>query len=139
MISFTEVETKYTLKSKLKVRNWVKSIIAAEGKTAGDVTYIFCTDQYLGSMNEKYLKHDTLTDIITFDYSEKEILSGDIFISVERVQENAVQYNVTLDAELGRVMAHGVLHLAGYKDKSAADKKTMRAREDLYLASFPNL
>jgi rRNA maturation RNase YbeY len=90
-------------------------------------------------MNAKYLNHHTLTDIITFDYSEKGKLSGDIFISVERVKENAANYNTTFNQEIGRVMAHGVLHLSGYKDKTAEDKKMMRSKEDHYLSAFPNL
>ena len=139
MISFSTVETNYNLKNKLKVKNWVKSILETEGKSAGDITYVFCNDEYLLGINEKYLKHDTLTDIITFDYSEKGKLSGDIFISIERVKENSVSFNTTLNQELGRVMAHGVLHLSGYKDKNHEDKKMMRSKEDLYLASFPNL
>jgi probable rRNA maturation factor len=139
MISFSVVETTYNLKNKLKVRNWVKSILETEGKQPGDITYVFCNDEYLGSMNEKYLKHITLTDIITFDYSEKGKLSGDIFISIDRVTENAGTFNTTLNQELGRVMAHGVLHLSGYKDKTPEDKKMMRGKEDFYLATFPNL
>jgi len=139
MISFSTVETDYNLKNKLKVKNWVKTILEAEGKVAGDITYVFCNDEYLGSMNEKYLKHNTLTDIITFDYSEKGILSGDIFISIERVRENAGSFNTTFNAELGRVIAHGVLHLSGYKDKTAEDKKIMTGREDYYPVSYPNL
>ncbi len=138
MISFLTVEIKYHLKNKLKVKNWVKTILDTEGKNAGDITYVFCSDEYLLSMNEKYLKHDTLTDIITFDYSETDFLSGDIFISVERVKENAVSFNTTFNQELGRVMAHGVLHLSGYKDKNSEDKKVMRSKEDFYLTSFPN-
>ena len=139
MISFSTVDIAYNLKNKFKVKNWVKSILETEGKSAGDITYVFCTDEYLLGMNEKYLKHDTLTDIITFDYSEKGKLSGDIFISIERVKENSVSFNTTLNQELGRVMAHGVLHLSGYKDKNHEDKKMMRSKEDFYLASFPNL
>ncbi len=138
MISFSSVEITYNLKNKLKVKNWVKYILETEGKSAGDITYVFCNDEYLLGMNEKYLKHDTLTDIITFDYSEKGKLSGDIFISIERVKENAGSFNTTLNQELGRVMAHGVLHLSGYKDKSPEDKKMMRSKEDFYLTSFPN-
>jgi len=139
MISFTSVEINYILKNRLKVRRWVKSIFDTEGKLAGDIAYIFCNDEYLGGMNEKYLKHDTLTDIITFDYSEKGIYSGDIFISIERVTENAANYSTTLNQELGRVMAHGILHLCGYKDKTVAEKEEMRSKEELYLTSFPNL
>lgn len=139
MISFTSIEINYILKSKLKVRKWVKAILESEGKKPGDITYVFCNDKYLSEMNEKYLKHNTLTDIITFDYSEGGVLSGDIFISVERVKENALIFNTTLNQELGRVMAHGVLHLSGYKDKTKEDKGVMRSKEDFYLSSFPNL
>ena len=138
MISFSSVDIAYNLKNKFKVKNWVKSILETEGKSAGDITYVFCNDEYLLGINEKYLKHDTLTDIITFDYSEKGNLSGDIFVSIERVKENAGSFNTTLNQELGRVMAHGVLHLSGYKDKSPEDKKMMRSKEDFYLTSFPN-
>jgi len=138
MINFTTVETNFLLRNKLKVRNWIKLIVESEGKKAGDITYIFCNDAYLGSMNEKYLKHTSLTDIITFDYSEKDKLSGDVFISIERVSENSASYNTSLNQELGRVMAHGVLHLAGYKDKEVEDIRVMRSKEELYLATFPN-
>jgi rRNA maturation RNase YbeY len=139
MISFTTIEQKFSLKNKLTVRNWVKSILAAEGKKLGDVVFVFCNDEYLAGLNEKFLNHNTLTDIITFDYTEKDKLSGDICISIERVKENSVNFSTTFDEELGRVMAHGVLHLAGYKDKSAKDKILMRQKEDLYLSSYPNL
>jgi len=139
MISFTSIEINYILKSKLKVRKWVKAILESEGKKPGDITYVFCNDKYLSEMNEKYLKHNTLTDIITFDYSEGGVISGDIFISVERVNENALIFNTTLNQELGRVMAHGILHLSGYKDKVKEDKGVMRSKEDFYLSSYPNL
>jgi len=139
MISFSTTEITYNLKNKLKVKNWIKSILETERKSAGDITYIFCNDEYLLGMNEKYLKHDTLTDIITFDYSENGKLSGDIFVSVERVKENSGSFKTTMDQELGRVMAHGVLHLSGYKDKTSDDKKIMRSKEDFYLTSYPNL
>ena len=139
MISFTTIEFKFSLKEKLKVRNWVKSILQREGKKLGDIVFVFCNDEYLAGLNEKFLNHDTLTDIITFDYSEKDKLSGDICISIERVRENSINFSTTFDEELGRVMAHGVLHLAGYKDKSANDKIVMRQKEDLYLSSYPNL
>ena len=139
MINFATANISYNIKNKLKVKSWVKSIVEAERKVTGEITYVFCNDEYLGSMNEKYLKHNTLTDIITFDYSEKGILSGDIFISIERVKENSESFGTTFSAELGRVMAHGVLHLLGYKDKTPNEKKVMRGKEDYYLSSFPNL
>lgn len=139
MIRFTTIEQKFAIRNKLMVRNWVKSILASEQKKPGDIVFVYCNDEYLAGLNEKFLNHDTLTDIITFDYSEKEKLSGDICISIERVMENSVNFRTTFDEELGRVMAHGVLHLAGYKDKSANDKIQMRQKEDLYLAAYPNL
>jgi rRNA maturation RNase YbeY len=139
MISFSTVEINFDLSNKLKVKSWVKSIITSEGKSAGDISYIFCTDSYLGSMNEKYLNHLTLTDIITFDYSEKGKISGDIFISIDRIKENSGNFNTTFNEELGRVMAHGILHLVGYKDKTPGDKSIMRGKENYYLSSCPNL
>ena len=138
MINFSTVEIKFDLKKKLKLRSWIKSIATAEGKSVGDITYVFCSDEYLGNMNEKYLKHHTLTDIITFDSSEKNSLAGDICISIERVKENAQSYGASFNEELGRVMAHGILHLAGYKDKSAMEKQLMREKENFYLSSYPN-
>jgi probable rRNA maturation factor len=139
MISFSTVEVTFRLSNKRKIRSWVKTLIETEGKSPGDITYVFCNDNYLSEMNIKYLKHKTLTDIITFDYSNKVKLSGDIFISIERVKENAVLYKATFNSELGRVMAHGVLHLVGYGDHTSEEKATMRRKEDSYLSSFPNL
>jgi rRNA maturation RNase YbeY len=139
MINFTSVEVKYNLRNKLSLKKWIKLVLVQEGKKCGDITYVFCDDKYLGNMNEQYLKHDTLTDIITFDYSESGVVSGDIFISIERVKENAVSFNTGFNAELGRVMVHGILHLSGYKDKLASDNIIMRGKEDYYLAAFPNL
>lgn len=139
MISFSTVEIKFKLSNKLRVKSWVKSIITSEGKSAGDITYIFCTDSYLGSMNEKYLNHHTLTDIITFDYSEEGKISGDIFISIDRIKENSGNFKTTFNEELGRVMAHGILHLVGYKDKTPDDRSIMRSKEDYYLSTCPNL
>ena len=139
MINFTNVDVKFVLKNKLQIRQWIKAIISAEQKQSGNITYVFCNDTYLGDMNEKYLHHHTLTDIITFDYSEKGKLSGDIFISIDRIVENAALYKTHLNSELGRVMAHGVLHLLGYKDKLKEEKDAMRMKEDFYLGSFPNL
>jgi len=97
------------------------------------LNYIFCSDTYLHKINLEYLKHDTLTDIITFDYSEKKQISGDIFISIDRIKENAPKFNQSTDIELNRVLIHGVLHLLGYKDKTPKEKETMRAKEDFYL------
>lgn len=105
-----------------------------ESKELGEVCYIFCDDAYLLEKNLKYLKHNTLTDIISFDYTLDDYISGDIFISVERVHENASDLAISFKDELHRVMIHGILHYCGYKDKTEDDKKVMRAKEDYYLS-----
>lgn len=134
-ISFFEEGLSYTLKNKTLVRKWITNTIAAEGFKLSELNYIFCTDEYLLQINQQYLDHDTYTDIITFDNSEEEgVIVGDIFISIERIKENATKFSVTDAQELHRVMVHGALHLLGYKDKSAADKKKMTLKEDFYLA-----
>jgi len=115
---------------KSKVKQWVKQIALSEGKKIGDINYIFCDDVYLHKINVQYLQHDTLTDIITFDYTEGITLNSDIYISIERVRENADIFGVTFEQELLRVLAHGILHLCGYKDKTPADSELMRAKED---------
>lgn len=107
-----------------------------EGFTIGDINYIFCDDEYLLKINLEYLNHDTLTDIITFDYVENGVLSGDIYISIERVRENAVIFSVPFEQELLRVLAHGVLHLCGYKDKTNKDSVLMRQKEDTAIQLF---
>jgi probable rRNA maturation factor len=137
MISFSTQDVSFDLKKKREIKAWAKDLITGEGKKAGEICYIFCSDAYLGEMNRKYLKHDTLTDIITFDYSEEGLLSGDIFISTERVAENAGKFHTGFEKELGRVMAHGLLHLSGLGDKSPEQKEQMRVAEDKYLAHFP--
>lgn len=131
---FTE-DTNFILKGKQKVREWIVSTIKAEGfQRIGELNFIFCSDEYLLEMNQQYLQHDTLTDIITFDNSEREdTITGDIFISVDRVWENATKFNVTHEYELHRVMIHGVLHLCGYPDKKPKEKALMTQKEDYYL------
>ncbi|MEE4177218.1 MAG: rRNA maturation RNase YbeY [Bacteroides sp.] len=120
--------------SKKKVREWIIKTIAEEGGTPGAITYVFCKDDYLLKLNLEFLDHDTLTDIITFDYGEDTgNISGDIFISVERVRENAAGLNLSFSEELNRVIIHGVLHLLGYKDKSPDDEMLMRQKENYYL------
>lgn len=112
---------------------WIKTVITKENKTLGEINYIFCTDEYLLEKNQTFLNHNTYTDIITFDYSEENQISGDIFISIERVKENARKFAVEFETELKRVMIHGVLHLIGYKDKSEDEQKLMREKENYYL------
>ena len=131
MISYKNIETKQSINKKVKL--WIKDIIANENKTCGDILIIFCSDEYLLKKNIKYLKHNNYTDVITFDYCIDNILSGDIFISTERVAENAIQYSVSYEHELYRVIAHAILHLAGYNDKSLNEKKIIKERENHYL------
>lgn len=119
---------------KRKIVNSVKFLINNEIKQLGDLSIILCSDNYLLKINKQYLKHDYYTDIITFDYVEDNRISGDLFISIERIKENSVEYNTTLIKELYRVMFHGVLHLIGYNDKNAEEKKVMREKEDFYLS-----
>lgn len=134
-INFFEEDIAYKLKNKTAVRKWIKDTIKEEGYQLSELNYIFCSDEYLLQINRQYLDHDTYTDIVTFDNSEKPgFIVSDIFISIERIRENAEKFNVTETQELHRVLIHGALHLLGYKDKSAADKRKMTAKEDFYLA-----
>ena len=135
MIDF-HFETNFSLKGLTKYSDWITRIIESEGRETGKVDYIFCSDDYLLEMNQRYLNHDTFTDIITFDYSEEKLISGDIFISIDRVKENAVSFNVNYQEELLRVMSHGVLHLIGYKDKGEDEVKLMREKEDEKIKLF---
>ena len=133
-ITFHEEDISYKLKHKTAVRKWITDTIVAEGYKLSELSYIFCTDEYLLQINRQYLDHDTYTDIITFDNSEDEgVIVGDIFISIERIRENAGKFNVTEAQELHRVLIHGALHLLGYTDKSPTDKKKMTSKEDFYL------
>jgi probable rRNA maturation factor len=134
-IQFFEEDISYKLKDKAKVRQWIKDTITAEGFKLKELTYVFCSDAYLLPLNQQYLDHDTYTDIITFDNSEVEgDIVGDIFISVERIRENAAKFGITETEELHRVIIHGALHLLGYTDKSVVTKKKMTQKEDEYLA-----
>jgi len=135
-ISFFEEDINFKLKSKKQVRQWITDTISAEDFNLKELTYIFCSDKYLLQINRQYLNHDTYTDIITFDNSEDnaDIVVGDIFISIERIHENAANFNVPEVSELHRVIIHGVLHLLGYKDKTPADKQKMTEKEDFYLS-----
>jgi metalloprotein, YbeY family len=118
------------------VKQWVKQIALSEKKQVGNINYIFCNDEYLHNLNVQYLQHDTLTDIITFDYTEGNMLNADIYISVERVEENAEVFGVVFAQELLRVLAHGVLHLCGYKDKTPEESSLMRSKEEEKMALF---
>ena len=122
-------ECKYTLKSRREIKTWVKQIIESRGKKLGSISYIFCDDEYLLQINKQYLSHDYYTDIITFDYTEGDTVSGDLFISVERVEDNARQMGLPKQEELMRVVIHGVSHLLGLKDKTENEAKQMRKAE----------
>jgi rRNA maturation RNase YbeY len=135
MISFN-YETEFELTHESAVESWIGRVIASEQKSEGELSYIFCDDAYLLELNQQYLQHDTLTDIISFDYSLGNELNGDIFISVERVRENAEIYNQLFENELLRVIIHGVLHYCGYKDKTEADEQLMRQKENEKIAMF---
>jgi len=135
MISFN-YENDFELTDEATYEAWISEIIDSEDKTEGEINYIFCNDDYLLEKNIEFLNHDTLTDIISFDYSLGNLISGDIFISTERVKDNAVDFNVSFEEELRRVMAHGVLHYCGYKDKSEDDSKVMRSKEEEKIALF---
>jgi len=135
MIDFN-YETDFELSDEAKYAEWISEVIASEGKKEGEISYIFCDDEYLLEINQQHLDHDTLTDIISFDYTMGNEISGDVFISVERVKDNAVDFNVPFDEELLRVMSHGVLHYCGYKDKGDEEEKLMRSKEEEKIALF---
>jgi rRNA maturation RNase YbeY len=135
-INFFTEGIKYILRDKIAIRKWLIEAAANEGCKIGEINIIFCSDAYLSEYNKQFLKHSSLTDIITFDYSEGKTLSGDIFISIERVCENAIKFKVPENQELKRVMIHGILHLCGYKDKTVKDRKQMRRKEDVYLLNI---
>ncbi|TWR28673.1 rRNA maturation RNase YbeY [Mucilaginibacter achroorhodeus] len=133
-ISFFEEDIIYKLKNKTAIRKWLKDTIEAEGYKLKELNYIFCSDEYLLQINQQYLDHDTYTDVVTFDNSEEEgVIVSDIFISIDRIRENASKFKVTEEHELHRVIIHGALHLLGYKDKSVTDKQKMTSKEDFYL------
>ncbi|MGQ7870217.1 rRNA maturation RNase YbeY [Sunxiuqinia sp. sy24] len=119
-----------------KIENWVNNTISQEGKESGELSFILCSDDYLLEINKQYLDHDYYTDIITFDYVENGVISGDIFISVDRVRENAVEFQVSFSNELNRIIIHGILHMLGYKDKEVAEKELMTSKEDYYLSVY---
>jgi rRNA maturation RNase YbeY len=132
LITFNS-ETHFSLENEAKIASWVQHIIVSEGHTVGEVGYIFCNDSYLNNINKEFLNHDTLTDIISFDYCLGKQVNGEIYISIERVTDNAKLYQVSFENELSRVIIHGVLHFLGYSDKTPEDKKGMRLKENTCL------
>lgn len=132
MISFN-YENDFKLPNETKISNWISLVIKTEGCKEGEINYIFCNDDYLLKLNKDFLNHDTLTDIISFDYSIGKNLQGDVFISTQRVEDNAKDFNVSFKTELHRVIVHGVLHYCGYKDKTKEDAKVMREKENFYI------
>lgn len=134
-IYFFEEDISFTLKDKTAVRNWINAAITSENHILKELNFIFCSDNYLLEINKQYLNHDTFTDIITFDNSEEEgNIIGDIFISIDRIRENAKAFKVSFIDELHRVVIHGTLHLLGYPDKKKEEKALMTSKEDFYLA-----
>ncbi|WP_268033586.1 rRNA maturation RNase YbeY [Algoriphagus sp. PAP.12] len=133
-IHFFSEETPFQLKQKLNRKRWLKEIAEGENYSINELNYIFCTDEYLYEINVEYLNHDTYTDIITFDNSEiEDEIEGDIFISIERVKDNASKHEVSIEDELSRVISHGLYHLIGYKDKKKTEAKLMRSKEEFAI------
>lgn len=135
MINFN-YENQFILDDEASVSNWVSSVIEKENFKEGEINYVFCDDDYLLKLNVEFLDHDTYTDIISFDYTMGKLISGDIFISTERVKENAKFFNVSFNDELRRVIIHGVLHYCGFKDKTETDVEQMRSKENEYLNTY---
>lgn len=135
MISY-HYETNFELDNETLFSHWISAIVLSEHKIEGDLNFIFCDDEFLHKLNLEYLQHDTLTDILSFDYCVGKELHGDIFISVERVRENALEFDVLFDNELKRVMAHGILHYCGYKDKNEEEILLMRNKENEMILLF---
>ena len=137
MITFNS-ETTFNLQNEAKTTTWIECVVVSEGFVIGEINYIFCDDAYLNHINKEFLKHDSFTDIISFDYSLGKQINGDIYISIDRVLDNAEKYNVTFENELRRVMIHGVLHYMGYKDKTTEEKKVMRLKENTTICLLNN-
>ena len=133
MVSYYNEDIRFNLKDKRLNNRWLKMVVESEIKKLGPLSIIFCSDNYILDVNMKYLQHDYFTDIITFDYCEKNVVSGDLFISIDSVRENAVNYGTRFEDELDRVMVHGVLHLLGYDDHTEEDIAVMREKENYYV------
>lgn len=138
-ICFSVENTNFVLKEKTRIKKWIAEVVKRDGKKLGDLGYIFCDDEYLLQVNIEYLNHDTYTDIITFDYVEGDLISGDMMISVDRIRENAKTFGVAFEQELHRVIIHGVLHLLGNGDKSEKEAKKMRKLEESALALWEEM
>ena len=134
MIRYFTEDVKFILKDKMANNRWLKMVAGSEIRTIGDINIIFCSDNYILDINIKYLQHDYFTDIITFDYCEGDLVSGDLFISIDSVRENALHYQVKFEDELDRVMVHGLLHLIGYDDHTPEETALMRQKEDYYIS-----
>lgn len=135
MINFN-FETDFQLQNNEELSKWIGDTIKEEECKEGEINYVFCDDRYLHKLNVEFLQHDTLTDIISFDYSVGKELHGDVFISIERIKENSNELGIDFNTELHRVMIHGILHYCGYKDKEEEDKSQMRLKEDFYLSKL---
>ena len=135
MISFN-YETDLQLDNEDNLSQWISNTIAEEGFNEGEINYIFCDDTYLLGLNIEFLDHDTLTDVISFDYTLGKLINGDVYISEERVRENALEFGVSFENELSRVMIHGILHYCGYKDKSELEEAQMRLKENYYMGQL---
>jgi rRNA maturation RNase YbeY len=134
LVSFHSEQTDYSISNENQISDWLVSVCKKEGKTLAEISIILCSDDYLLEVNRKHLNHDYYTDVITFDYSESPHVSGDIFISIDRVQENAGSFGVEMVDELHRIIVHGTLHLLGYTDKTSSSKEEMTSKEDFYLS-----
>ena len=135
-VAFQKQEIQFKLSEKIKIKSWIKRIIELEKKNLGQINFVFTSDEELLKTNIQFLNHSTYTDIITFDYCEGKKINGDIIISVERVKENADKFKVDFESEIKRVIIHGVLHLCGYKDKTAKDSTLMKSKENWALKKF---
>lgn len=138
-IKFFNEDHNYSLKNRIKLKKWILDVIEEEGFVLGDINFIFTSDKYLLKINKEYLSHNYLTDIVTFNYCEEPVINGDVFISIETVKNNSMQFGVTFLEELHRVMIHGVLHLIGYDDHSDEEKASMREKENYNLERLKNL
>ena len=138
-ILFFNEDIKFNLTQKKLLKSWIKQVIANENKICDSINFIFTSDKFLLEINKKFLSHNYFTDIVTFNYCTDNLISGDIYISLETVKNNSISFNVSMIEELYRVMVHGVLHLIGYNDSNELEKSRMREKEDFYLDRLKNL